>query len=576
MNSKKLISSITLSCILISSLLCGCKGNGSSSDGSGSSAASSSQAPSSSPSDTTEPTGGSSGSAETSGSETHQATPAELDKDKLIQTGRTQYRAELTIDRPKSMEEFVYVKGTQSITLRNDSNDVWNDVVLREYSPAILESEVWMESREGVTRPYSSKDEQHTAIESVSSDGNELSFAEQEDHTVVKITLDKQMAPGDIRTIDLKFTVRVATGEARQCFDQVDMRTMEDSHDASRIIVALGPILPTVPVYENGKWMADEYFADGECFYTKCSDYNVTVNVPEGFNVVASGQETRIDAKKFEVTASNVRDFALIAGDSLNYVEQQWNGKNIRVWYYDIDNDVYKQAADFALPVSVDAVKTFTEYYGEYAYDELDVVYAPYHNGGMEYPGMVRIQDVMCMMFGEPDISRDAEVVQFLRSDIVHEIAHEWFYSSVSNDQFNEPWLDEGFARFSELVFMEKNGYDKQAKSFLKQIKAEYNDTKHAPVDLAASECSLDLKYGSGKHSYGWTIYEGGAMFLYELRKAMGTEKFEAFMHDWYSSHMNSEVTTLMFFTELFKADDSDAVHNVADKFFRKKSMPQN
>ena len=27
---------------------------------------------------------------------------------------------------------------------------------------------------------------------------------------------------------------------------------------------------------------------------------------------------------------------------------------------------------------------------------------------------------------------------------------------------------------------------------------------------------------------------------------------------------------------ELFKADDSDAVHNVADKFFRKKSMPQN
>ena len=47
-------------------------------------------------------------------------------------------------------------------------------------------------------------------------------------------------------------------------------------------------------------------------------------------------------------------------------------------------------------------------------------------------------------------------------------------------------------------------------------------------------------------------------------------------MKDWYSSHINSEVTTLMFFTELFKADDSDAVHNVADKFFRKKSMPQN
>ncbi len=569
MNSNRLISTITLSCILMSSLLCGCNGNGLPSETSGSSVASAVT-----PSETAESTGDSSESAETSGSETHQATPAELDKDKLIQTGRTQYRAELTIVRPKSMEEFVYVKGTQSITLRNDSNDVLNDVVLREYSPSILESEVWMESREGVKRPYSSKDEQHTAIEAVSSDGNDLSFAEQEDHTVVKITLDKQMDPGDIRTIDLKYTVRVATGEARQGFDQADMRTMADPHDASRIIVALGPILPTVPVYENGKWMTDEYFADGECFYTKCSDYSVTVNVPDGFNVVASGHESRVDEDTFEVSASNVRDFALIAGDSLNYVEQQWNGKTIRVWYYDIDNDVYKQAADFALPVSVDAVKTFTEYYGEYAYDELDVVYAPYHNGGMEYPGMVRIQDAMCQMFGEPDIKGDAEVVQFLRSDIVHEIAHEWFYSSVGNDQFNEPWLDEGFARFSELVFMEKNGYDKQAKSFLQQIKAEYKDTKNAPVDSAASECNLDLRFGSGKHSYGWTIYEGGALFLYELRKAMGTEKFEAFMHDWYSSHMNSEVTTIMFFTELFKADDSEAVHKVADKYFREKSLP--
>ncbi len=501
--------------------------------------------------------------------------PSQTDVDNLKLTGRTQYRASLTIGRPASMEDLVYVRGVQSITFRNDSSDTWNDVVLREYSPAILGREVWSYNKEGRMRPYKQDEVQHTAIEKVSCDGKDLQFAEQEDRTVVRITLDTPMAPGDIRTVDLNYTLKVTSGDARQGFEQVDSSNQDDPCDAGRIVVALGPFLPTLPVYENGRWMADEYFTDGECFYTKCSDYNIELSVPEGFEVVSSGHERRVDEKTFEITAENMRDLALIAGDSLNHIDQQWNGKNIRVWYYDIGKDFYKNAADFALKTSVDAVKTFTEYYGEYAYDELDVVFAPYHNGGMEYPGMVRIQDSMCATFIIADTSGEGEdMVRLFRSGVVHEIAHQWFYSSVGNDQFNEPWLDEGFARFSELVFMEKNGYSNSAASFLDQIKDSYEDTKNAPVDASASECSLNLLSASGKYPYGRTIYNGGALFLHELRGAMGTEKFEAFMKDWYSSHMNSEVTIRMFIGELLKADGSDAVRKTVDKYFREKSLP--
>ena len=86
--------------------------------------------------------------------------------------------------------------------------------------------------------------------------------------------------------------------------------------------------------------------------------------------------------------------------------------------------------------------------------------------------------------------------------------------------------------------------------------------------------CSLNLRSASGKYPYGRTIYNGGALFLHELRGAMGTEKFEAFMKDWYSSHMNSEVTIRMFIGELLKADGSDAVRKTVDKYFREKSLP--
>ena len=552
-----------VSCIFVSSLLCGCSENASPAVTSGSSAVSSETAESSE-------------SSETSAETTKEKTPSEIDQEKLKETGRSQYRAELSIERPKTMEEFLYVKGTQSITLRNDSSDVWKDVVLREYSPSILENEVWSDTNSLVSRPYKDGDKQHTAIEKVSSDGKDLTFEEQGDRTVVKITLDKEMAPGEIRTIDLSYTVKVASGSARQAFAQADLHTMNDPKDSSRIIVALGPILPTVPVYENGKWMADEYFVGGECFYTKCSDYNVTVKVPDGFNLAASGKENKIDDNTFEVSALNMRDFDLIAADSFNYVEEQCNDKNIRVWYYDTGNEDFKKAADFALKISIDSMKAYTEYYGEYAYDDLDVVFAPYINAGTEYPGMVRIAEVYASFFSEANQSGEGnEIVQALREIISHEIAHEWFYSSVGNDQFNEPWLDEGFARFSELVFMEKYGYKNHAEAFCTQTKKMYKDAKKAPIDVSVSECSIGFEDDDGdKYSYGWTVYSGGALFLYDLRETMGKEKFDSFIHSWYSDHMNSEVTTKMFFTELFKVDDSDAVHKTVNKYFREKSMP--
>jgi aminopeptidase N len=35
---------------------------------------------------------------------------------------------------------------------------------------------------------------------------------------------------------------------------------------------------------------------------------------------------------------------------------------------------------------------------------------------------------------------------------IVHEVAHQWFYSLVGNDQGRDPWLDEGLASYVEFV----------------------------------------------------------------------------------------------------------------------------
>jgi aminopeptidase N len=33
---------------------------------------------------------------------------------------------------------------------------------------------------------------------------------------------------------------------------------------------------------------------------------------------------------------------------------------------------------------------------------------------------------------------------------LVHEVAHQWFYGLAGNDQYRDPWLDEGLATYAE------------------------------------------------------------------------------------------------------------------------------
>lgn len=92
-------------------------------------------------------------------------------------------------------------------------------------------------------------------------------------------------------------------------------------------------------------------------------------------------------------------------------------------------------------------MNAFEKAWGKYPYDTLDVVQAPYNSGGMEYPGMVRISDSYA---GSLELV-EGEVGKMLRLDVAHEVAHEWFYAAVGNDQYREAWLDESFAVYGRI-----------------------------------------------------------------------------------------------------------------------------
>ena len=74
--------------------------------------------------------------------------------------------------------------------------------------------------------------------------------------------------------------------------------------------------------------------------------------------------------------------------------------------------------------------------YGTYPYDRFVVARSTRSTSGNEYSGIVFI--------GGPRLTSLYAVS--------HEVAHQWFYHLVGDDQLVAPWLDEGFAEYAGRV----------------------------------------------------------------------------------------------------------------------------
>jgi aminopeptidase N len=71
---------------------------------------------------------------------------------------------------------------------------------------------------------------------------------------------------------------------------------------------------------------------------------------------------------------------------------------------------------------------------GAYPWSTYTAAVLPGFDGGIEFPTHV--------MHGSGSTARS----------IVHELAHQWFYALVGNDQGRDPWIDEGLASYVEFV----------------------------------------------------------------------------------------------------------------------------
>ena len=189
--------------------------------------------------------------------------------------------------------------------------------------------------------------------------------------------------------------------------------------------IRLGSFFPILPWEPGVGWATDPPatgFAEGSTAPT--ADFDMSVTVPAGLTVLASGVP---DASGARWHAAAMRDVALSIG-RFRMASADAAGVHITVG---VAADLPDSAAAFATKIAA-KLASYTEWFGAYPWPVYTMAVTGQLRGGIEYPSHV--------MQGTGTIGRTTS----------HELAHQWFYALVGNDQGRDPWLDEGLASYAE------------------------------------------------------------------------------------------------------------------------------
>ncbi|SFJ08280.1 M1 family metallopeptidase [Thermoflavimicrobium dichotomicum] len=345
---------------------------------------------------------------------------------------------------------------------------------------------------------------------------NGTSVKESVKDTIMKVPLPKPVSKGQTVKVEMDFRLELPRGGTR-------LNTFK--HTAF-----LAQWYPMLAVKDQEGWHTDPYTTTGDPFYSQMSDFEITFRLPHGYHVISTAKDSNTKYRSPVVLKQkNVRDFAAVITKDYQVVRGKQGNVEVNLWYLKGMEEVVKELHDAA----VSGMKFYSEKFGPYPYEEIDVVLGEtgYGIAGMEYPGLVTSIPLI------PTDNGEKPAVNV----VVHELAHQWWYGVVGNDQVKEPWLDEGLTTFSEFFYMQKMMKEDE-RELLKRA-AKRTDEIHQAVGISSAE-SL---YHYPESIYGMMVYIRPAAMMYDLIEQVGEEKVVEILRTYYQQYRFHTATTQDF-----------------------------
>lgn len=341
-------------------------------------------------------------------------------------------------------------------------------------------------------------------IDGLRVDGTPAELTSELEGTAARILLPRALAPGEVVELAIDYRLRVPYA------NQAGYGALNREGD----VMTLGGFYPALAVYEADHWQTDLVTGVGDPTYAEVAFFTVTVTVPSSVVVISSGRaiekESTADGDDiWRLVGGPMRDFALVLGQSHAAITDVVDDVQVRFFYYTPGGQAVAQQV---LSCACDALRAYEQLFGLYPYTELDLVQAPINASGLEYPGVV--------LLGPRALSQGDEWLELV---VAHEVAHQWWYGLVGNDQVNAAWLDEGLASYSSILyFREIYGVDR-ANALMSYY---YQQPYHAQSALIQqTPANLPVTYYSADN-YGPVVYVHATNFFHDLHQAMGEEAF--------------------------------------------------
>ena len=197
------------------------------------------------------------------------------------------------------------------------------------------------------------------------------------------------------------------------------------------------------------------------------------------------------------------------------------DGKDtMTVDYYVLPDKLEKAKTDFSDQVKM--IKYFSQTFGEYPFikEKYGIAEFLWSPGAMEHQ---TITGVSSNMISGRKIYEDT---------FVHELAHQWWGNAVSPNHWNEIWLNEGFATYSEALYYESlTGRKALQSTMLSKYSSNFSGTLAEP----------------GKFLFTKTVYDKGAWVLHMLRWEVGDSSFFKILREYYDTYKYSNASTKDF-----------------------------
>ena len=432
-----------------------------------------------------------------------------------------QQHVDYTMDIDVDVTNFQY-KGTQQLVYTNNSPDKLTRVFYHLYFNAfqpnsqmdVRSRNIQDPDRRVRDRISKLKPEEigFIKVNSLTQDGKNVTF--QIVGTILEVTLDKPINPGESSTLKMIYNAQVPK--------QI-RRTGQTNKEG--VALSMAQWYPKMAEYDFEGWHTPPYIARE--FHGVWGDFDVTIHIDKNYTIGGTGylqnpqeighgyedkskklKKSKGEKLSWHFKAPNVHDFMWAADPDYNHdILKTANGIDLHFFYKkNLDEKYLKNWKDLQ-PKTAQLMSFFSESVGQYPYKQYSVIQGG--DGGMEYA-------MSTLITGKRSFNSLFGVTS-------HEMAHTWFQFLLASNESKHPWMDEGFTSYISNIASNKI-LDKQLENphlgsynrYFKMISYR----KEESLTTHADRYHLNSSYSTASYSMG-------SMFLSQLEYIIGKENVE-------------------------------------------------